>query len=283
MALARLSCGGCGAVLSGREAACPRCGEAIVFPAGGEGGAAAEGRVCPVCGQRSRGTGAYCESCGVSLAGGASVAAGGVRRPGGGRPQRWKIAAGVVVALLLALFGYLEFNRPAAPPQQPGRDAEAVAQPPMEEVRRLQETVRTNPGDAAAVLQLANRLHDLGLQEPSLLNGAIDAYRHYLGLKPGDANARVDLGICYFELGRNDSASGPRLFREAVGEMKAAIAAEPNHQPAAFNLGVVHLFMGDTEESTTWFRKAVAIAPESDLGKRAKNLLEQHAFPSSAR
>ena len=31
MALARLSCGGCGAVLSGREAVCPRCGEAVAM------------------------------------------------------------------------------------------------------------------------------------------------------------------------------------------------------------------------------------------------------------
>jgi tetratricopeptide (TPR) repeat protein len=123
----------------------------------------------------------------------------------------------------------------------------------------------------------------MGLSAPSLLNDAIDAYTRYLQLKPADPNARVDLGICYFELGRSDSTQSPKLFQAAVREMKTAIASAPTHQPAAFNLGVVSLFMGDTDEATKWFRKTIDLGPDTELGRRAKNLLEQHAFPSSTR
>jgi tetratricopeptide (TPR) repeat protein len=199
---------------------------------------------------------------------------------GGRKIEGWKIAMGVAAAVLLALFGYLELNRPA-PPAAPVQSA-APMEPPMEEVRRLQDAVRANPGDAETLLRLANRLHDMGLSAASLLPGAIDAYTQYLKLKPEDPNARVDLGICYFELGRNDSTQREELFRSAVREMNAAIAKAPNHQPAAFNLGVVSLFMGETEEATRWFRKTIEVGPETELGRRAKNLLEQHAFPSSA-
>jgi len=286
MAVAKLSCGACGATLPDGAISCPHCGEPVDPPARVNERTTADtaGRACPVCGRRTPGEGAYCESCGASLKRGVRGPAPSRGESNGKSSRRiesWKFAAGGAVVLLLILFAYLEFSRPT-PPSTPAQ-VTAPVQPPMEEVRRLQDAVRANPGDAAAMLQLANRLHDMGLSEPGMLNGAIDAYRHYLGLKPADPDARVDLGICYFELGRADSAERTRLFQAAVREMETAIKESPSHQPAAFNLGVVHLFMGDTEQSTTWFRKAVEFAPESELGKRAKNLLEQHAFPSSAR
>jgi Flp pilus assembly protein TadD len=109
---------------------------------------------------------------------------------------------------------------------------------------------------------------------------AIDVYTLYLAQRPDDPNARVDMGICYFELGRQDSAHGAQYVAAAVREMRRVADADPDHQPAAFNLGVVHLFIGATEESSAWFRKAVAIAPDTPLGKRAASLLEQHTFPA---
>jgi len=42
------------------------------------------------------------------------------------------------------------------------------------------------------------------------------------------------------------------------------------HQPSAFNLGVVYLHLSELEESNKWFRKAVEINRESDLGKRRR-------------
>jgi cytochrome c-type biogenesis protein CcmH/NrfG len=281
MAVAKLSCGACGAALPGGAPVCPRCGESVQLPA-----AAAVAGTCPVCGHRNVQSGAFCEDCGASLARAAappreeSVPK---EKPRTGRKiERWKIAGGLLVGVVLVLFGYLELNRPPAPPPSaPPGQAATQAEPPMEEVRRLQEAVRANPGNADDLLQLANRLHDLGLSAPTLLPGAIEAYTNYLKLKPGDPNARVDLGICYFELGRTDSLQSPKMFSAAVREMKAAIASTPGHQPAAFNLGIVCLFMGDAKESAKWFRKTIELGPDTELGTRAKNLLAQHAFPSS--
>ena len=61
--------------------------------------------------------------------------------------------------------------------------------------------------------------------------------------------------------------------------MREANNASPRHQPSAFNLGVVYLHMQDLDESNKWFRRAVELNKDSDLGKRAQDILNQHGTP----
>lgn len=199
------------------------------------------------------------------------------------KTEPWKIVAAAAAVGLVLVFVIMELERDHVPPRQDVVQPPAGADPEVEnlrrEIARLDREAEARPDDAALLLTLANRLHDLGMRDPSVLPGAIGRYERYLGMKPGDPNARVDLGICYFELGRQDSVRGGELVGAAVREMRAVADADPRHQPAAFNLGVVHLYLGATAESNAWFRKAVAMAPETPLGKRAASLLEQHTFP----
>jgi tetratricopeptide (TPR) repeat protein len=146
------------------------------------------------------------------------------------------------------------------------------------EIDRLQTTVDAEPNNAAALLQLANKLHDQSATSPQLLFRSVEAYKKYLVLKPDDPDARVDLGICYFYLTRIDTVNASQLISMALNEMQTVAKAHPNHQGAAFNIGIVSLNVGNTEESSTWFKKAVEINPNSDMGARAKKLLEQHSF-----
>ncbi len=196
------------------------------------------------------------------------------------RFEPWQIGAGVVMLLLLGYFGYSELNRtyPPAVVQQASNPVQQQSSVPVAEIQRLEQVLESNPNDAGAALQLANRLHDAGLTEPRYLSRAVEVYQKYLKLNPSDPNARVDLGICYFEIGKMDSAASPGYFQQAVQQMETAFRAHPDHQPAAFNLGIVSLFMGNMKASSEWFTKAAELNPESDLGKRAKNLLTQHSF-----
>jgi hypothetical protein len=68
------------------------------------------------------------------------------------------------------------------------------------------------------------------------------------------------------------------MLRTAVQEMELALKYRPDHQPAAFNLGIVHLTMGELETSNRWFSRAVELNPSSELGVRAKRILEQHTI-----
>ena len=84
---------------------------------------------------------------------------------------------------------------------------------------------------------------------------------------PANADARVDMGVCYYNL---------KNYPTAIAEMKKALEYSPRHQIAHLNLGIVNLTAGNLEDSKNWFQKAVDIDPDSEVGKRAKELLQSH-------
>jgi tetratricopeptide (TPR) repeat protein len=186
----------------------------------------------------------------------------------------------VVVVALGGWFAYTELSR-----ETPGghihgtEDHAATESEALAEIEAVRKEVREAPEDNAKLLRLANVLHDYSLStDPTYLSQAIQNYRIYLTRNPSDGNARVDLGICYFESSRVDSSNASGLVHMAVEEMKTVYEADPTHQAAAFNLGIVILSSGQAELASEWFRRAITINPESSLGKRAQSILEKHSF-----
>lgn len=302
MARAVLVCSICGKELSATDKFCPECG-VKVEPEGSkpESEAQSTARVltCEVCGHENSHSGTYCETCGAQLPARNithAPLADEAEKPGPLRrrvkpsssssfnPEPWHYVVGILIAGIVGVFVYMESQRESS--ANVGQPASAPAQstaaqtPPSKElldaIDRLQRTVNENPNDAGSKLLLANTLHDGAMHDAMMLPRAIEAYKSYLKDKPGDPNARVDLGICYFELGKIDSVHSVRLYSMAIDEIQTAVRSSPTHQPAAFNLAIVYLYSGDFDESNRWFRKAVDLNPESELGKRAKVILEQH-------
>ncbi len=306
--MARPVCSECGTVLGMKQASCGSCGATIEW----EGTFAEENpqpgpvpvaAVCDVCGHKNSQPGMYCESCGARLAGTPSGEPRGAYKQAEGNRKKdqkaqskknkkksrsrkkvdpFMIGAAVVIAVIAGYFAYLEITRETPGLVQAPHESLAPETTAMiNEVERLQGVVDANPNDAASLLRLANTLHDLSLQDPRLLMRAVNTYERYLSIRPDDPNARVDLGIVYFELARVDSVNTRELIAKSIREMETVASAHPDHQPAAFNLGIVNLNAGKTDESERWFRKAIAINANSDLGARAQRLLEQHSFSST--
>jgi len=178
-----------------------------------------------------------------------------------------KTILGAIAVALLAVIAYavLFEKRPGVEPVQQQASQPMPMNAPMlvpAEIQELESKVAGNPDDMALTLQLANLLHDGRFYEK-----AIPYYKKYVAKNPRDANARVDLGICYNELGR---------FTDAKNEMKTALRSDPNHLFAHFNLGIVCLSEGNFDEANSWFKKTVALDPNSEVGKRAQQLLTQH-------
>lgn len=248
MAVPVLVCGDCGAKLSHNDVTCPQCG-AVVEHQGAPGHVGKTPQA-----SRSRRSFKF---------------------------ELWHVAAGIILVGVLAVFVYQEITR-----VQPGQQQHVHGNVPEEtaamlrEIERLEQAVRNNPDDKGSVLRLANLLHDNSMNDPRLLVRAVDAYRKYLTLNPSDPDARVDLGICYFEMSRVDSTQRAELLGMAIVEMESVHNAVPSHQAATFNLGIVNLFGGNADASTSWFRKTVDLDANSELGRRAQRLLEQHAFQS---
>jgi len=132
----------------------------------------------------------------------------------------------------------------------------------LDEISDLESKVNANPDDLESTLHLAHLLQDSGLLEKAIAN-----YKKYLVKYPENADARVDMAICYYNLGDNTTA---------ISEMETAIKYQPKHQIAHLNLGIVNLTARNIEASKEWFRKTVDLDPNSEAGKRAQELLSSH-------
>ena len=132
----------------------------------------------------------------------------------------------------------------------------------MQMINDLEAKINSNPEDYKSILELAHLKNDSGLFEAAIVN-----YKTYLDNNPKDADARVDMGVCYFNL---------QDFPNAIKEMETALKYVPNHQIAHLNLGVVNLSAGNIEKSKEWLKKAYDLNPTSEVGKKAEQLLNNH-------
>ncbi len=277
-------CGNCGSALASGDKFCAKCGTAVLWD--DEAPIAKEPPktstvVCPSCGILNLSENAACSGCGSPLTASASQPKTSAKKKGGAgdrQPERkgaagrkiesWKVLsiAGAIVVLVLVGIGVLR-----NPPKEASTESQAVdnnaglAVSPtlVSDIEALQKKVDADPNDAGALLRLANALHDA-----KFMPRAIDTYKKYLHFKPSDADARVDLGICYFESGDSPTA---------LKEMQTALTYDPKHQMALFNLGIVTLNQGNLAQSNEWFKKAVAVNPNTQVGQRAQQILTQHS------
>jgi tetratricopeptide (TPR) repeat protein len=132
----------------------------------------------------------------------------------------------------------------------------------LEQIKKLESRVDSRKDDFTSLLQLAHLLNDSGFKEK-----AIDRYKQYLKTKFSEPDVWVDMGVCYYELEKNE---------EAVNSMEKAIKLNPNHQIAHLNLGIVNFSLGNKEKALNFWKKAVALDPNSEVGKRAQELINQH-------
>jgi len=130
------------------------------------------------------------------------------------------------------------------------------------EINELEEKIKANPEDLESALHLAHLQQDARLSEKAISN-----YKKYLAKYPDDADARVDMAICYYNL--ND-------YNTAISEMETAIKYQPKHQIAYLNLGIVNLAAKNIEASKEWLKKTVELDPNSEAGKRAAELMHSH-------
>ena len=132
----------------------------------------------------------------------------------------------------------------------------------LEEINELEKKVNANPDDLESALHLAHLLQDSGMFERAISN-----YKKYLVKHPENADARVDMAICFYNMGDNTTA---------INEMETALKYQPKHQIAHLNLGIVNLTAKNIEASKEWFRKTAELDPNSEAGKRAQELLTSH-------
>jgi TolA-binding protein len=176
------------------------------------------------------------------------------------------IVAVISIFILIILFSSGVFdtnvttlNTDVTPNQSTGSGIDLGS---LQNINNLEAKLNANPDDTETLLELAHLKNDSGFYDK-----AIPLYQRYLKKIPENADARIDMGVCLYNLGDYDNA---------IKEMKKALEYEPKHQIGHLNLGVVNLTAGNVDVAKGWFQKAVDIGPDTDVGKRAKELLNSH-------
>jgi predicted Zn-dependent protease len=172
------------------------------------------------------------------------------------------MAIGVALLVLITSIVLYYEQRTAAPVTEAAVAQQQAPTGNLGEVERQRAYVDANPDDMEATLALANAMHDAKLTDQ-----AIVYYKKYLLKNPTNPDARVDLGICYFELGDHDTA---------IEEMTLAVKDNPTHQLGHFNLGIVTMAAKRMDESKAWFEKTIAINATSQAGQNAQRYLQEN-------
>jgi Tfp pilus assembly protein PilF len=84
-----------------------------------------------------------------------------------------------------------------------------------------------------------------------MFDKAIPQYEQALSMDSLQPDIMVDLGACYHALGENDKADF---------QFHRALAINPKHPVALFNMGVVSLTVGDTASARNWWTKYLDVA-----------------------
>lgn len=97
---------------------------------------------------------------------------------------------------------------------------------------------------------------------------AISHYSRVLELDSSLVDVRVDRGSCYFAADQ---------LGEALVDFEFALALQPEHAIARFNLGIVHGGLGNDSLMLYYWNEYLEIAPDGDLADRVRNFLDEHS------
>lgn len=139
------------------------------------------------------------------------------------------------------------------------------------EIIRLEKVTKENPSDIEALLNLAHLYQDSG----NLLK-SIDTYTQYLEQNPKNADARIDLGVSYYQMAFEDTLKRKEYFETAINTMQEALKYSPEHVLGHFNLGIVNWQNGNSEKAAYWFNKCIALDSTSSVAQKAAEILQQH-------
>ena len=233
-------------------------------------------KFCNQCGNKLDAHHKFCPECGAKVGGSKNSKPGNTGSKDSsstdGKTLNPKVLYGVlaggivVIAFILLSSGMLDSTPEVVNPmnqnQQQVGTSSGVNLNNMQLINDLEAKVKQNPDDMQSLLELAHLKNDSGL-----FDAAIQNYKTYLEKNPSDADARVDMGVCYFNL---------KDYPNAIKEMETALKYVPNHQIAHLNLGVVNLSAGNLAKSKEWLQKAYDLNPTNEIGIKAEQLLKNH-------
>ncbi len=224
---------------------CASCGASL---------SAQKNAACPQCGREVSGEENFCPTCGFKLKG-VAVAADFNRIP---KTAPW-VALGLVAAGLVFIFVFVSSqSRPPAassgnmPPSPQG-------EPPLPQLSEAE--VARLPKDFKKLVEMGNHYFD-----HQQFHDAMVIYKKALEMDSANLDVRTDFAAALNFMGD---------FAGAKKELEKVLAQSPNHAVANFNLGVVHINMGQNEEARRCWTKYLELDPSSPRAQEVRKLLAE--------
>ncbi|MFH1102835.1 MAG: tetratricopeptide repeat protein [Pseudomonadota bacterium] len=176
------------------------------------------------------------------------------------------LVAGFLIGTAVTVYKSLpEESTPAATSLRKPDSGQQANPGRMEEIKRLEAEVAQNPQNAAAWTELGNRYFDSDQPDK-----AVKAYEKAIEIKPGNPDVITDLGTMYRRMEQP---------KRAVEAFERAIAADPRHETARFNKGIVLLHdLNDTEGAIRSWEELVRINPgyTTPTGQKIKDMVDMY-------
>jgi cytochrome c-type biogenesis protein CcmH/NrfG len=168
--------------------------------------------------------------------------------------------SGIVVGVIATVL--YEEKMPALPSSikpPASSPAPAVTADVQQQISILQGTLKENPKNLKALIELGNLYFDT-----DQFDSAIRTYARALELDPRNADVRTDMGIMYRRKGDPD---------RAIAEFKKAAQDNPKHANSRYNMGVALLHgKGDIRGAIKAWEDYLKVEP---AGPRAENIRNQ--------
>jgi cytochrome c-type biogenesis protein CcmH/NrfG len=149
----------------------------------------------------------------------------------------------------------------AQAPASGGQTGTAPAVLDEARVRALTSAAEQRPQDAAVRVDLGNAYFDA-----ERFPDAVKWYEDALRIDPKNVNASTDLGVSYYYMSQPD---------KAIEQFQKSLAVEPRHTKTLLNMGIVRAFgKQDLKGAADAWEQVIAIAPESNEGRAAKQALD---------
>ena len=129
------------------------------------------------------------------------------------------------------------------------------------ELKALMSELEKNKDHAPVLVRIAQISRETGKLSESVryLREAVDA-------EPKNREARLELGRALFETGDVEGA---------IRESEALLQIDPNNIDGLYNLGAIYGNLGQDQRAREYWEKAIAVGPDSDSGRRAKENLQK--------
>jgi len=132
----------------------------------------------------------------------------------------------------------------------------------MEKIEDMKETVREDPKNLAAWLKLGDIYFDYNRYRE-----AIEAYSHYLSIKPEDSDIRTKMGMML---------RGLEDFDGAIEAFRKAAQMNPRHAESRFQLGALFLQeKKDVKGAITTWENYLQVSPKSERANWVKAEIER--------